>query len=64
MRDNKPDKLARFVVFFRASLLGMLLWGVVADAGAIFCVRFIKGNKQPKRRRPPSWTPLIKSRPC
>ncbi len=36
MRDNKPDKLARFVVFFRASLLGILLLGVVAAAGAIF----------------------------
>ena len=40
MRDNKPDKLARFVVFFRASLLGMLLSGVVAAAGS----RFKKGN--------------------
>ncbi len=36
MRDNKPDKLARFVVFFRASLLGLLLLGVVAVISAIF----------------------------
>ncbi len=64
MRDNKPEKLARFVVFFRASLLKMLLLNVVSSAGAIFWARFIKGNKQPTRKRPLSWTPLIKSRLC
>ncbi len=35
MRDNKPDKLDRFGVYLRATLLGMLLLGVVLAAGGI-----------------------------